>query len=158
MISSTFAIVGNILAALTPAKVSDVKSNTSPMPKAPRIIYVNSFSISQASKSDETQSSGEGQRPGLLGALREREQEGVIGQHREQQKEQTLVKVPGVLQQALITDLSQSIAPAESGNGTTAPADCWIITGEFLEVDTGSSALQAGVGFWRRTESFGSAC
>ena len=57
------------------------------------------------------------------------------------------MKVPGVLQKALIADLSQSIAPAESGSGTTAPADCWIITGEFLEVDTGSRALQAGVGF-----------
>jgi hypothetical protein len=55
--------------------------------------------------------------------------------------------VPGVLQKALIADLSQSIAPASSGSGTNAPADCWIITGEFLEVDTGSRALQAGVGF-----------
>jgi uncharacterized protein DUF4410 len=147
IISSTFAIVGIILAGLAPAKVSDVKSNTSAMPKAPRVIYVNRFSISQATKSDETQSSGSSERPALLGALREREQEGVIGQHREAQKEQTLGKVPGVLQQALIADLSQSIAPAESGNGTKAPADCWIITGEFLEVDTGSRALQSGVGF-----------
>jgi hypothetical protein len=61
IISSTFAIVGIILAALTPAKVSEVTSNTSAMPaaKAPRMIYVNSFSISQATTSDETQSSGE---------------------------------------------------------------------------------------------------
>jgi hypothetical protein len=148
MISSTFAIVGIILAALTPAKVSEVKSNISTMPaaKAPRMIYVNAFSISQPSASNETQSSG-GERPGLLGALREREQEGVIGQRREEQKEQTLVKVPGVLQKALIADLSQSIAPAESGNGTKAPADSWVITGEFLEVDAGSRALQSGVGF-----------
>ena len=149
MISSTFAIASIILAAETPAKVSDVKSNTSGMPaaKAPRMIYVNSFSISQAAKPDETQSSGGGERPGLLGALREREQQGIIGERREEQKEQTLVKVPGVLQKALIADLSQSIAPAESGSGTTAPADCWIVTGEFLEVDRGSRALQAGVGF-----------
>ena len=149
IISSTFAIVGIILAALTPAKVSEVTSNTSTMPaaKAPRMIYVNSFSISQATTSDETQSSGGSERPGLLGALREREQEGVIGQRREEQTEQTLVKVPGVLQKALIADLSHSIAPAESGNGSKAPADCWIVTGEFLEVDTGSRALQSGVGF-----------
>ena len=149
MISSTFAIIGIILAALAPAKVSDVKSNASAMPaaKAPRTIYVNSFSIVQAAKSDETQSSGESGRPGLLGALREREQEGIIGQHREEQKEQTLAKVPGALQKALIADLSQSIAPARSGTGTDAPSDCWIITGEFLEVDTGSRALQSGVGF-----------
>jgi Domain of unknown function (DUF4410) len=149
IIGSTFAIGGIILAALTPAKVSDVKSNSSTIPaaKAPHVIYVNSFSISQAAKSDQTQSSEGGERPGLLGALREREQEGVIGQHREEQKEQTLAKVPGALQKALIADLSQSIAPAESGNGTNAPADCWIITGEFLEVDTGSRALEAGVGF-----------
>jgi hypothetical protein len=149
MISSTFAIVGIILAALTPAKVSDVKSNTSEMPaaKPPRVIYVNSFSLSQATKSDETQSSGGGGRPRLLGALRDREQEGVVGQHREEQKEQTLEKVPSALQKALVADLSQLIAPAMSGNGTDAPSDCWIITGEFLEVDTGSRALQAEVGF-----------
>jgi hypothetical protein len=148
MISSNFVMVSMILAALTPAKVSDVKSNTSAMPaaKPPRMIYVNSFSLSQVTKSDETQSSGGG-RPGVLGALRNREQEGIIGQHREEQKEQTLAKVPGVLQKALIADLSQSIAPAKSGNGTNAPADCWIITGEFLEVATGSRALQAEVGF-----------
>jgi Domain of unknown function (DUF4410) len=149
MISFNFVMVSMILAALTPAKVSDVKSNTSAMPaaKPPRVIYVNGFSLSQATKSDEPQSSGEGGRPHLLGALRDREQEGIIGQHREEQKEQTLAKVPGALQKALIADLSQSIAPAESGNGTNAPADCWIITGEFLEVDTGSRALEAGVGF-----------
>ncbi len=149
MISSNFVMVSMIVAALTPAKVSDIKSNTSAMPaaKPPRVIYVNSFSLSQATKSDETQSSGGGQRPRLLGALRDREQAGIIGEHREEQKEQTLAKVPGALQKALIGDLSQSIAPARSGNGTDAPADCWIITGEFLEVDTGSRALQAGVGF-----------
>ena len=159
MIGSTFVAVSIIMAALTPAKVSDVKSNTSAMAaaKPPRMIYVSSFSLSQAKKPDDVQAPGGGGRPGVLGALRDREQEGIIGQHREEQKEQTLAKVPGVLQKALIADLSQSIAPATSGNGTNAPPDCWIITGEFLEVDEGSRALQAGVGFGR-TESFGSAC
>jgi hypothetical protein len=54
MISSTFFIASIIVAALTPAKVSDVKSNTSAMPaaKSPRVIYVNSFSLSQATKAD----------------------------------------------------------------------------------------------------------
>jgi Domain of unknown function (DUF4410) len=149
MISSTFFIASIIVAALTPAKVSDVKSNTSAMPaaKSPRVIYVNSFSLSQATKADDRQSSGGGGRPHLLGALRGGQQETIIGQHREEQKEQTLAKVPGALQKALIADLSQSIAPARSGNGTDAPPDCWIITGEFLEVDAGSRALQAEVGF-----------
>ena len=84
MIGSTFVGVSIIVAALTPAKVSDVKSNTSAMPaaKPPRIIYVNSFSLSQAKKPDDVQASGGG-RPGVLGALRDREQEGIIGQHRE---------------------------------------------------------------------------
>jgi len=149
MIGSTFVGVSIIVAALTPAKVSDVKSNTSAMPaaKPPRIIYVNSFSLSQAKKPDDVQAPGGDGRPRVLGALRDREQEGIIGQHREEQKEQTLAKVPGALQKALIADLSQSIAPATSGNGTHAPPDCWVITGEFLEVDEGSRALQAGVGF-----------
>jgi hypothetical protein len=148
MIGSAFVAVSIIVAALTPAKVGDVKNDTSEMhaAKPPRMIYVNSFSLSQAKKPDDVQAPGDG-RPGVLGALRDREQEGIIGQHREEQKEQTLAKVPGVLQKALIADLSQSIAPATSGNGTHAPQDCWIITGEFLEVDEGSRALQAGVGF-----------
>jgi hypothetical protein len=149
MISSTFVTVSIIVAAAGPAKVSDVKSNTSAMPaaKPPRMIYVNSFSLSQATKSDDTQAPGGGERPRLLGALRGGEQETIIGQHREEQKEETLGKLPGALQKALVADLSQSIAPATSGNGPHAPPDCWIITGEFLEVDAGSRALQAGVGF-----------
>jgi hypothetical protein len=45
MVGSTFVAVSIIMAALTPAKVSDVKSNTSATAaaKPPRMIYVNSF-------------------------------------------------------------------------------------------------------------------
>lgn len=149
MISSTLASVSIILAALTPAKISDVKSNTSAMPaaKPPRVIYVNSFSLNQAATSGEAQAPGGGGRPRLLGTLRGGEQETIIGQHREEQKEQTLAKLPSSLQKALIADLSQSIAPATRGDGTRVAPDCWVITGQFLEVDTGGRALQAGVGF-----------
>jgi len=119
MISSTFVMVSMIVAALTPAKVSDIKSNTSAMPaaKPPRMIYVNSFSLSQATKSDETQSSGGGGRPRLLGALRDREQEGIIGQHREEEKEQTLAKVPGGLRLNEFQDHRRPRAIARSGSG-----------------------------------------
>jgi len=137
------------LAALTPAKVTDVESNSSEIhsAKLPSVIYVNSFFVSTASsKSNDTNS--DEQRPHLLGRLRGGEDNTVIGRHREEQKEETLAKLPGVLQKALIEDLSNSIAPAAAGNGAHASRkDCWVITGQFLEVDTGSSAMQAGVGF-----------
>jgi hypothetical protein len=135
-----------VVVALTPAKVTDVQTNPSATPgvKRPRVIYVKSFSISAtAAKSEEA---GD-ERPHLLGRLRGGEQNTVIGRHREQQQEDTLAKLPGLLQTALIEDLSKSVAPAADGDGARASPDCWIITGEFVEVDTGNRALQAGVGF-----------
>ncbi len=83
----------------------------------------------------------------MLGSLRGGEGNTVIGRHREQQQEDTLAKVPGVLQNVLIEDLSKSIAPAANGDGARTSPRSWIITGEFVEVDTGNRALQAGVGF-----------
>ena len=105
MISSTFVMVSMMVAALTPAKVSDIKSNTSAMPaaKPPCMIYVNSFSLSQATKSDETQSSGGGGRPRLLGALRS---DGAI-----------LAKVPGALRLNEFQDHRRPRAIARSGSG-----------------------------------------
>jgi hypothetical protein len=135
-----------ILAALTPAKVSDVKTDSSAAPaaKAPTVIYVKTFSISSAaSKSENGEREG---RPHLLGALRGGEQNTAIGEHREAQQEHTLAKVPVVLQKALIEDLGKTIAPGANGDSAHGSPGSWIITGEFVEVNTGNRALQAGVG------------
>ena len=105
-------VPGLVLAALTPAKVTDEKTNSSAMRSVhqPKVIYVKSFSIrAAASQSDDSAGAG---RPHLLGSLRGGEGNTVIGRHREQQQEDTLAKVPGVLQNVLIEDLSKSIAPA----------------------------------------------
>jgi hypothetical protein len=138
---------GLIFAGLTPAKVSDEKTNASAISvvKPPSVIYVKSFSIANAAASSEQ--SAEMARPQLLGRLRGGEENTVIGQYREQQQEDTLAKVPGVLQNALIADLSRSIAAGANGDDVHPTRDCWVVIGEFVEVDTGNRALQAGVGF-----------
>ena len=135
-----------IIAALGPAKVSEVEANRSAEAgaKAPTVIYVKTFTMSNAGTKSEN-AAGEG-RPRLLGALRGGEENTVVGRHREAQQEDTLAKVPAVLQNALIEDLSKSIASAANGDGTHPSPGSWVITGEFLEVDTGNRALQAGVG------------
>ena len=149
MISVPFTAVasGFIVAALTPAKVSDVKTDASEGHgvKRPTVIHLASFSISKSAANPENAAGGG--RPHLLGMLRGGEENTVIGQHREQQQEDTLAKLPGLLQQALIRDLSKSVAPADSGDGVHASRDFWVVTGEFVEVDTGNRAMQAGVGF-----------
>ncbi|HXO94690.1 MAG TPA: DUF4410 domain-containing protein [Candidatus Acidoferrum sp.] len=146
-ISLAAVVSGLMVAALTPAKVTDVKTNTSEVHgvKQPSVIHVRSFSISTLAANP--QNGGGGGRPHLLGRLRGGEENTVIGQHREQQQEDTLAKLPELLQQALIRDLSKSIAPADSGDGLHASEDSWVVTGEFVEVDTGNRAMQAGVGF-----------
>ncbi len=53
-----------------------------------------------------------GNAPHRLGMLRGGEDNTVVGRHREEQKDETLAKLPGALQKALIEDLSKSIAPA----------------------------------------------
>jgi hypothetical protein len=142
MNSIPFITVSVILAALTPAKVSDVKSNPEGA-QPPRVIYVKQFSIGKASQAEST----EGGRPKLLGRLRGGEDQTIIGQHKEEQKEEELARVPGALQKALIEDLNRSIAAASSGDGVEVSPDSWVVAGEFLEVDTGNRAMQAGVGF-----------
>jgi hypothetical protein len=65
-------VPGLIVAALTPAKVSDVETNpsTAPALKLPSVIYVKSFNISNTvAASGDTTASG---RPHLLGRLRRR--------------------------------------------------------------------------------------
>ena len=50
-------------------------------------------------------------------------------------------------EQALIRDLSQSVAPADNDDGVHPARDSWVLKGQFVEVDTGNGAMQAGVGF-----------
>jgi hypothetical protein len=135
-----------VIAALAPAKVSEVETNRSAeaAAKAPMAIYVRTFTMSNAASKFEN-AAGEG-RPRLLGALRGGEESTVVGRHREAQQEDTLAKVPAILQNALIEDLSKSVASAANGDGTHPSPGSWVIAGEFLEVDTGNRALQAGVG------------
>jgi len=141
-----FAIVPSlIVAALTPAKVSDVKTDSSVAAKAPKVIYVKTFSISNAaSKSENGEREG---RPHLLGALRGGEQNTAIGEHREAEQEHTFAEAPVILQKALIENLSKSVAAGANGDGARVSPGSWIITGEFVDVDTGNRAMQAGVGF-----------
>ena len=139
---------GIILAALTPAKVSDVETDSSGVhkAKAPSLIYVHSFTISQpAARPDDASSNG---RPHLLGALRGGEQNTLLGRHQDKEKEKTLAKLPGILQKALIEDLSRSIAPATAADGERpSRRDGWVISGEFIDLEMGRRALEAGVGF-----------
>jgi hypothetical protein len=142
------AVVSVLIVALVPpAKVNDVKTNSSAQHglKRPAVIHVRSFSISEPA-TNSGNAPGEG-RAHLLGTLRGGEQNTAIGEHREQQQEDTLARLPGLLQQALIRDLSQSVAPADNGDSVHAARDSWVVTGEFVEVDTGNRAMQASVGF-----------
>jgi hypothetical protein len=101
-IPCTAVVCGLVVAALTPAKVTDVTTNSSDVHglKRPTLIHVKSFAISKSAPNAENAAGGG--RPHLLGALRGGEENAVIGQHPEQQQEDTLAKLPGLLQQALI--------------------------------------------------------
>src|SRR5215472_3025641 len=136
----TAVVSGLIIAALTPAIVTDVQSNSSEMRgvKRPTVIHVRSFSINTPVANPENTASGG--RPHLLGMLRGGEANTVVGQRREQQQEDTLAKLPGLLQQALIRNLSKSIAPADNGGGAHLSPDSWVVTGEFVEIDTANRA------------------
>jgi Domain of unknown function (DUF4410) len=152
MILHTIVCAGSLaLGALTPAKVSNVTTNPSALPatKPPAVIYVRSFSVSQtAAKADDGDGESSGGRPHLFGMLRGGEDNTLIGRHREEQQDETLAKLPGILQRALIENLNKSIAPAANGDGAQATRwDCWVIAGQFLTVDQGNRALQAGIGF-----------
>jgi hypothetical protein len=143
----TAIVSGLIIAVVPPAKVTDLEANSSAEQglKRPAVIHVRSFSISKSAANP--QNADGGGRPHLLGRLRGGEENTVIGQHREQQQEDTLAKLPGLLQQALIRNLSNSVAPADNGDGAHPSRDSWVVTGEFVQVDTGNRAMQAGVGF-----------
>lgn len=143
----TAVVSGLIVALVPPAKVTDVETNSPAEQglKRPAVIHVRSFSISKSA--GNAQNVDGGGRPHLLGILRGGEENTVIGQHREQQHEDTLAKLPDLLQQELIRNLSKSVAPADNRDGTHASRDSWVLTGEFVEADTGNRAMQAGVGF-----------
>ena len=68
---------------------------------------------------------GDGSR--LLGVLRGGEQNTFIGRDREAQQEDTLAKVPVVLQNSLIEDLSKSIASATNGDGAYHSPAAWVL-------------------------------
>jgi hypothetical protein len=144
----TAAVVSGLIVALVPpAKVTDVETNSPAEQglKRPAVIHVRSFSISKSAAN--AQNADGGGRPHLLGILRGGEENTVIGQHREQQQEDTLAKLPDLLQQELIRNLSKSVALADNRDGAHASRDSWVLTGEFVEVDAGNRAMQAGVGF-----------
>jgi hypothetical protein len=113
----TAVVSGLMVAALGPAKVTDVETNSSEGHgvKRPTVIHVRSFSISKSATNSENAAGGG--RPHLLGILRGGEENTVVVQHREQQQQDTLAKLPTLLRQALIGDLSRSVAPAESDDG-----------------------------------------
>jgi hypothetical protein len=142
MNSSGLILISVILAASTPGKISEIKSNPEGA-KSPRMIYVKQFTIPEATQTSDDQ----GGRPRLLGRLRGGEDQTIIGQHKEEQKEQVLANAPASLQKALIEELNRSVAPAAAGEGVDVSPDCWVIAGELIEVNTGNRALQAGVGF-----------
>lgn len=140
-----------VLGGLAPAKVSNVttNSNAAPAPQPPYVIYVDSFSVDQtASQSPNDDGDSSGGRPHILGMFRGGEQNTLIGQRKEQQYQDTLQKLPGILQKALIENLGKSIARATDGDGVRATRwDCWVVTGQFIVVDAGDRAMQAGIGF-----------
>ena len=137
-----------VAGSLTPAKTSDVQTNSAALgsTKAPKVIYVDAFSISGASSQAKSEDGGEsgggilGNRPRIFGG------DGPLGRRREEQHEETLDKLPGQFQRALVADLNKAIAPATAGDGSGADSHGWVITGRFVVVDAGNKALQAGVG------------
>jgi hypothetical protein len=133
-----------IVAALTPAKVTDVKTDSSATPaaKPPAVIYVKAFSISESQA--KAKNSEEQGRPRLLGTLRGGQENTVIAKHREAEQEHTLANVPVILQKALIEDLSKSVAPANNGDGAHVPPGSWII------LPVNSSMWTPAIALWRR--------
>lgn len=134
-----------VLGAITPAKIDNVSSGAPPSTAPPAVIYVERFSIPAPPQSDDDQGGG---RPHLFGMFRGGEDNTLIGQHRDQQQADILAKLPGILQKTLVQYLNQGVARAKAGDGMLATqANCWIVRGQFVVVDQGSRALQAGIGF-----------
>jgi hypothetical protein len=135
-----------ILGAITPAKVDNVVNSAPPSMAPPQIIYVSTFStvgVSNQANGDQGES-----RPHLLGMFRGGEDNTFLGQRKEQQQSDILQKLPGILQKTLVEALNKGVARATAGDGMLATqANCWIVRGQFVVVDQGSRAMQAGIGF-----------
>jgi len=95
MIATPLLVIAHTLitAALGPAKVTEVQSDSSTAAalKRPRVIYVKSFSITAAAR-NSSEADGGG-RPHLRGG----EENTVIGQYRQEQQNDTLAKLPDLL-------------------------------------------------------------
>jgi hypothetical protein len=145
MTAPSILIATLFLGALTPAKVDNVKTNSNAATHPPPVIYVDTFSVSQTAPNDD--GSADSGRPHLFGMLRGGEQNTLIGKHKAEEYQETLAKLPSLLQKTLVQELSQSIAHASAGDGSDAQSGkSWLITGKFIVVDQGSGAAQAGVG------------
>jgi len=134
------------LGAITPAKVDNVVDNAPPSMSPPHVIYVSTFSMANVSnQANGEQSEG---RPHLLGMFRGGEDNTFLGQRKEQQQADILQKLPGILQKTLVQALNSGVARATTGDGMLATqANCWVVRGQFVVVDQGSRAMQAGIGF-----------
>ncbi len=135
ILSSLFLGASLTLGAITPAKVDNVVSNPSASLTPPQVIYVDLFSPVDTSNQADNSDNGGG-RPHIL------------GQHKQQQQADILQKLPGILQKTLVQALNNGIARAKAGDGMLATqANCWIVRGQFVVIDQGSRAMQAGIGF-----------
>ena len=114
----------------------------------PQIIYVDLFSPVDTSSQSSSNDDNGGGRPHLLGMFRGGEDNTLIGEHKQQQQADILQKLPGILQKTLVHALNSGVARATAGDGMLATQEnCWIVRGQFVVVDQGSRAMQAGVGF-----------
>jgi len=142
-----FAGAALTFGAITPAKVDNVVSSSPSSQTPPQMIYVTLFSppdtANQANGGDQSEG-----RPHLLGMFRGGEDNTVLGQRKQQQQADILSKLPGILQKTLVQALNKGVARATTGDGMLATqANCWIVRGQFVIVDQGSRAMQAGIGF-----------
>jgi|GEM_PF-1116779 len=137
--------------ALAPAKVRNVAPGAQAPVAPPVVIYVDRFStqdvMEKAGDSPLFGDDGGGGRPHLFGMLRGGEDNTLLGQRRQQQQADLLMKLPGILQKTLVESLNKGVARAAVGDGTlAAQLNCWVLHGEFLVIDQGHRAAQAGVG------------
>lgn len=148
ILSSLFLGASLALGAITPAKVDNVVSSPPSSLTPPQIIYVDLFSPVDTSNQSDNGNDNGGGRPHLLGMFRGGEDNTLLGQRKQQQQADILQKLPGILQKTLVQALNNGVARAKAGDGMLATqANCWIVRGQFVVVDQGSRAMQAGIGF-----------
>ncbi|MCE0484399.1 MAG: DUF4410 domain-containing protein [Methylacidiphilales bacterium] len=131
-------MLGSLLTvtALTPPKISNVTETKPASAAPPPVIYVTLFSTDAAE--NQTDDSDQ-DRPHLFG---------ILGRRREKQQDDAFAKLPAILQKSLVESLNKGVARAAAGDGLLATqVKCWVVRGEFVVVDPGGRALQAGIGF-----------